>query len=114
MGRRIGDMLENIVYLELKRRFDEIYYFKTAQGYEVDFLIKEYEQVTHLIQVNQTIADKKTKNRELRSLVKAADELKRSNQIELLLLSMDTSQEEIIDGYTIKVINILEWLLLLV
>lgn len=54
-------MLENIVYLELKRRHSEIYYFKTAQGYEVDFLMKEYEKITHLVQVSQTLVDEKTK-----------------------------------------------------
>jgi predicted AAA+ superfamily ATPase len=112
VGKRIGDMLENIVYLELKRRFSEIYYFKTAQGYEVDFLIKEYEKVTHLVQVSQTLADEKTKKRELRSLVKAAKELYNANDIELLLLTMDTTKEEVLEGQTIKIVNILEWLLL--
>ncbi len=112
VGKRIGDMLENIVYLELKRRYDEIYYFKTAQGYEVDFLIKEYEQITSLIQVSQTLTDDKTKKRELRALVKGSDELKHSENINLVLLTMDKSYTEIIDDETIKVINILEWLLL--
>ena len=35
--------------LELKRNFDELYYFKTKQGYEVDFLVKQRKKVTHLI-----------------------------------------------------------------
>ena len=112
VGRRIGDMLENIVYLELKRRHSEIYYFKTSQGYEVDFLIKEYETVTHLIQVSQTLTDTKTKKRELRALVKAASELKHSEDIKLSLITMDRSHDESIDGHGIEVVNILEWLLL--
>ena len=111
VGKCIGDMLENIVYLELKRRHDEIYYFKTAQGYEVDFLIKEYEKITHLVQVSQTLVDEKTKKRELRALVKASDELKHSDDIKLSLLTMDQSYEETMDSKTIEVINILEWLL---
>ena len=112
VGKRIGDMLENIVYLELNRRYSEIYYFKTAQGYEVDFLIKEYEKITHLVQVSQTLQDEKTKKRELRALIKASDELKHSENIDLLLLTMDESCTETIDNKTIKVVNILEWLLL--
>jgi len=111
VGKRIGDMLENIVYLELKRRYGEIYYFKTAQGYEVDFLIKEYAEITHLIQVSQTLLDKKTKKRELRALVKASDELQHTKRTKLYLLTMDESYTERIDGKTIEVINILEWLL---
>ncbi|MEA1973670.1 MAG: ATP-binding protein, partial [Candidatus Cloacimonadota bacterium] len=112
VGKRIGDMLENIVYLELKRRYSEIFYFKTAQGYEVDFLIKEYEQITHLVQVSQTISDDKTKKRELRALIKAVDELKHADHTKLYLLTMDESYTENIDGRTIEVINLLEWLLL--
>ena len=111
VGKRIGDMLENIVYLELNRRHSEIYYFKTAQGYEVDFLIKEYEKITHLVQVSKTLQDKKTKKRELRALVKASDELKHSKNINLLLLTMDESCTETIDDKTIKIVNIIEWLL---
>ncbi len=111
VGKRIGDMLENIVYLELKRRHSEIYYFKTAQGYEVDFLMKEYEKITHLVQVSQTLVDEKTKKRELRALVKASDELKHSDSIKLSLLTMDQCYTETIDGKTIEVVNILEWLL---
>ncbi len=112
VGKRIGDMLENIVYLELKRRYGEIYYFKTAQGYEVDFLLKEYEQITHLVQVSQTTTDEKTKKRELRALVKAHDELKYTNNTKLWLLTMDNSRTEEVGGKMIEVMNIIEWLLL--
>ena len=111
VGKRIGDMLENIVYLELKRRHSEIYYVKTAQGYEVDFLIKEYEKITYLVQVSHTLSDAKTKKRELRALIKASDELQRSNEIQLSLLTMDPSSEEIVDDKKIQIINVLEGLL---
>jgi predicted AAA+ superfamily ATPase len=111
VGKRIGDLLENIVYLELKRRFDELYYFKTKQGYEIDFLVKQKERVTQLVQVSQTLKDEKTKKRELRALVKGSLELKYSENIQLLLITMDDSSTEIIDGLEIEVLNILEWLL---
>ena len=112
VGKRTGDMLENIVYLELRRRYSEIYYFKTSQGYEVDFLIKEYKDITHLVQVSQTLIDEKTKKRELRSLVKASDELAHSENVALLLLTMDETRTELVDGKRVEVVNILEWLLL--
>lgn len=111
VGKRTGDMLENIIYLELKRRYSEIYYFKTSQGYEVDFLIKEYKDITHLVQVSQTLVDEKTKKRELRSLLKASDELAHSASVELLLLSMDETHTEFVDDKRVEVVNILEWLL---
>ena len=112
VGKRTGDMLENIVYLELRRRYSEIYYFKTSQGYEVDFLIKEYKDITHLVQVSQTLVNEKTKKRELRSLVKASDELAHSENVALLLLTMDETRTELVDGKRVEVVNILEWLLL--
>ena len=112
VGQRIGDLLENIVYLELRRRYEDIYYFKTTQNYEVDFLIKEREKITHLIQVSQTLVDTKTKNRELRALVKASTELQYTTETKLLVLTMDDSSSEEIDGVTIELCNVYEWLLL--
>jgi len=112
VGKRIGDLLENIVYLELKRKFEEIYYFKTAQNYEIDFLVKQRETITHLIQVSMTLEDEKTKKRELRALVKAATELKYTQDTTLMLLTMDESSSELFDGVEIEIINILEWLIL--
>ena len=113
VGKRIGDLLENIVYLELKRRFEEIYYFKTEQGYEVDFLIKDREEITHLIQVSQTLKDNKTKKRELRALIKASKELKHINHTKLLLITMDSSSVELVDGVEIEVLNVIEWCIML-
>ena len=111
VGKRIGDLLENIVYLELRRKFEEIYYFKTAQNYEVDFLVKQREKITHLIQVSLTVKDEKTKKRELRALAKSAIELKHTNDTKLMLLTMDESIIEEFDGVKIEVINVFEWLL---
>ncbi len=113
VGKRIGDLLENIVYLELKRRFEEIYYFKTEQGYEVDFLIKDREEITHLIQVSQTLKDNKTKKLELRALIKASNELKHINHTKLLLITMDSSSVELVDGVEIEVLNVIEWCIML-
>ena len=113
MGKRTGDLLENIVYLELKRQFDEIYYFKTAQNYEVDFLVKDREKITHLIQVSQTLVDERTKKRELRALVKALKELAYTEDTKLLLITMDDGCVDLGDGGEIEVMNVLEWLLLI-
>ncbi len=111
VGKRTGDILENIVYLELRRRYEEIYYFKTKQGYEVDFLIKEHERIVKLVQVSQTLSDEKTKKRELRALLKASDELDLSSDTELIVVTMDAAHEETTEGDMIKIVNVVEWLL---
>jgi len=112
VGKRKGDYLENIVFLELKRRFSDIYYYKTAQSYEVDFLVKNYQQITHLIQVSYALNDEKTLKREIRALLKANSELKKDNDIELLIITNDESREITKEGIKIKVVNIFEWLLI--
>ena len=70
-----GKKIENIVFLELKRRDKEIYYIK-APNYEVDFLIREGRTLSELIQVSWSLDDEKTKNREVKALILAAKEYK--------------------------------------
>ena len=60
-----------------------------------------------------SIKDEKTKKREIRSLIKAYSDFKyHQDDIELILITMDRSSTEEIDGKIIKIINILEWLIL--
>jgi len=105
VGKRQGDILENILFLELRRRHENIYYYKTKEGYEVDFLIKEGEKIVALIQVTLTLSEEKTRKRELRALKKAQMEL--GCQCPLIVLTMDRSQE--MEG--VRVTNAIEWLL---
>jgi len=69
-----GRMLENVVFLELLRREKEIYYWKTRNGYEVDFVIMENLKVKELVQVAWDVSDEKSLKREERALLKAMEE----------------------------------------
>ncbi len=110
-GKRKGYLLENIVFLQLKKSFNEIYYYKTSQNYEIDFLIKEKETIRALIQVCYNFENKKTFEREVRALLKAANELKFAEQSELLILTLENSQKLFIENKEIKIKNVIEWLL---
>jgi len=103
-----GRMLENLVFLELKREGSEICYYKTKENLEVDFLIKKKTIVKNLIQVSWDLSDAKTKEREIKSLFSAIEELKLKNG---LLLTYE--EEEVIkkDGKTIIVKPTYKWLL---
>lgn len=70
----IGHYLENLVYLELRRQGREVYYFKTANGLEVDFAVREGHKLKELIQVALDMNNEKTRTRELKALFKAMDE----------------------------------------
>ncbi len=106
-----GSDIETIVFLELKRRGYKIYYYKTSNDLECDFIIEKDNCIKALIQVSKSISDEKTRNRELSSFSKTIDELKLKD-IELLVITEDNSSDIVIDNKTIKVLNILEWLIL--
>lgn len=69
-----GRYLENAVFLELRRRGKELFYYRTGNGHEVDFICREGRKITDLIQVAKELRDEKTKSRELRALFRAMDE----------------------------------------
>ncbi|MDP2749351.1 MAG: ATP-binding protein [Nanoarchaeota archaeon] len=68
-----GRMLENLVFLHLRRKFKNIYYFK--ENNECDFLIKEKEKITAAIQVCFELNDE-NKDREVEGLKEAMRKFK--------------------------------------
>jgi predicted AAA+ superfamily ATPase len=75
-----GALYENLVAVALKQ--EEItgrvslFYWRSPQNEEVDFVVKEGLRVTRLIQVCTDITDLKTLKREMRALIKASQELR--------------------------------------
>lgn len=96
-------LLENLVFVELKRRFDEVYYYK--RNFETDFYIPKEDL---LIQVSYDMTDIETEQRELKALQKAKKELNCKNTI---IITYDTNKELMLDGKNIKVISAWKWLL---
>ncbi len=109
VGSRKGQNLETIVFLELRRRRQEIFYYKTQNNREVDFVIKEGQAIKELIQVSYTMDDEQTRKREFTALKCAFDEL--SDSPRCLLLTMDSSETVQWQGVDIEVLNIIDWLL---
>ncbi|HPE84965.1 MAG TPA: ATP-binding protein [Chlamydiales bacterium] len=69
-----GRLLENVVFLELKRRGYEVYYYKTKNDYEIDFLINK-QNAFELIQVCSSLDEPSTRAREIRALEMASNEI---------------------------------------
>lgn len=67
-GSDRGRMLENLVFIELKRRNAEIYYFRGK--YECDFVIKQDFKI-QIIQVCADLDQAETRNREISGLMEA-------------------------------------------
>lgn len=69
-----GQMLENMVFTGLRRVTREIYYYKTKQGYEVDFLAIRPDGGKMLVQACELLDDQTTKAREVLALAAAMEE----------------------------------------
>jgi predicted AAA+ superfamily ATPase len=107
-----GKLIENIVFCELLRRNYkpniDIFYYKTKNGKEVDFVLKQATKINKLIQVCYNISDINTKEREIKSLLTASEELSCNN---LEIISWDYEAEEKHKGKTIKFVPLWKWLL---
>ncbi|GFO96694.1 putative ATPase [groundwater metagenome] len=71
----IRRLAETVIFLEIRRRNFEVYYWKGRDGYEVDFVVKEGQKLTELIQVAWDVRDEATRRREERALQFAMEEL---------------------------------------
>lgn len=100
-----GKLLENLVFLALRRRTQEIYYYAGAGGSEVDFYLPEARA---LIQVSQSLAQPTTREREIRALTEAMRSLGLDHG---LILTEGSAAPIIENGLTIEVRALAEWLL---
>jgi uncharacterized protein len=103
-----GRILETVVFLEIKKRQSEIFYFKNEDGSEVDFLIREKNTNKELIQVSWDLENAETKKREVDSLLKAMKELKLKKAT---ILTNNENEELIFDEGTITVKPAVRWIL---
>jgi hypothetical protein len=70
-----GPLLENMVFMQLRRNGYEVEYLNTSDGYEVDFFARhQVKDDTILIQVCWDMSDRKTFEREVRGLTSAMNE----------------------------------------
>ncbi len=97
-----GHLLENIIYLELKRRNNQVWIGKT-NNLEVDFVVRNNEGFTQYIQVSQTVQNETTLERELAPFDTIAD------HHDKLLITMDYDTGTL-NG--VKKINALDWLII--
>lgn len=99
-----GRLLENLAFLALRQKTDEIYYL-AIEGLEVDFYLPETRQ---LIQVTQNMENPSTREREFRSLEAASSKVKVN---EALILSGGNEEAVALNGLNVKIRSTAEWLL---
>lgn len=100
-----GRKLENLVYQHLRRKGLEIYYFKDKK--ECDFVVREKNSITHLIQVCFDLS-MNNQQREINGLLEAMSYFDVSGGT---IVTFDQKDEFILDDKTIEVIPAHFWLM---
>ncbi len=102
----IGRLLENTVFLELRRRGHEVWFYKSQKNQEADFLVNPNHPT--LIQVCYDLQNPGTRQREISSLLVCMKELKMDYGIILT-----KNEEEVIhsDNLIIDIFPVWKWLL---
>ncbi len=99
----LGKLYENLVAIDLRRREMagelEVYFWRGRLHEEVDFVVKQGLRVTQLLQVCLNAEDPRTKEREVRSLLKASAELGCQR---LLVLTEKAEHEEQVSWFGLK------------
>jgi len=101
-----GRILENLVFLELRRREKEVFYYKGNK--ECDFIVKDGVKLLSAIQVSQ-ILNNENRDREISGLLEAMESLKISSG---MILTEDQEEKIKIKGKKIDVFPIWKWMLI--
>jgi len=75
LSENFGKLLENQVYLDLRRQGKQVFYYRTSDGCEVDFITQDSQGKYEMIQVVWDMNDQETLEREQRALRQAEKEL---------------------------------------
>lgn len=100
-----GRMLENLVFINLRKNYKSVFYFKDKN--ECDFVAGEKAKISLAAQVCYNL-NEDNKNREVNGLLEALEKLKLH---EGLILTYNQEEEIKIEKKTIKVKPVWKWLL---
>jgi hypothetical protein len=97
-----------MVYNQLRRKYDreQIFYYKTSAGFEIDFVTLERSQIAELIQVCGQLDVPATKERETRAAFAAMQEL---NLARATIITRDETETLVDRGKTLHIIPFYRW-----
>jgi hypothetical protein len=100
-----GKLLENLIFLDLRKKSKEIYYLTTQNGFEINFYLPETRT---MIQVTQNMSNPTTKEREIRAMQDAINTVDAEH---LVILSEENEDPIKVGNKEIRIISIPDWLL---
>ena len=98
--------MENLVFIELRRRHKEVWYHNGK--HECDFIIRKKETITEAIQVCYSLSDPVVRKRELSGLKEAMQCYKLKHG---MIITREEQEEIKVDGLVISVVPVAGWLL---
>jgi uncharacterized protein len=109
VGMDYGKLLENCVALELMKRYEEVYYYRTTKRLEVDFIVFEpSSDKPSLFQVCESLSSSDTYKREVNALFQAIHDHNLNTGV--IITSFD-EKNITQDDMTISVIPVWKWML---
>ena len=103
-----GRLLENFVFMELRRKRLAIEYYRTKNGLEVDFIVTGHGDAQTLYQASLDLRDEQTRKREVRALTTAMQE---TGIHCATIVSLDTEEQIETDAGVINVVPAWLWAL---
>jgi len=113
----LGRLMENLVAIELIRRryntikIDDLFYYQSPQGYEIDFVIKQGLEVKELIQVTYASDFDEISPREYRALIKASELFKGAK---LTIVTWDYEDQRVLEWWgkkaSVRFVPLWKWL----
>lgn len=105
-SKNSGHILENLVFLELRRQGADIFYHLGKK--ECDFLVRQGTEISAAIQVSYDLSDPKTREREIAGLVEAIRTYRLKNGT---IVSMDEEDSLTVENFNIEIVPARKWLL---
>ena len=103
-----GHLLENMMFTHLRRHTDQIYYYRTKKGKEIDFIWIDNRGKKHLMQITFSLKDPVTRKREISSLLSAIKEL---NLQEATIITYNEEEHIKVETGVIKIIPAWKYML---
>lgn len=112
LSKDSGKLMENLVFTELLKRGLrpnlELFYYKTRNNREVDFVIRKGHRVSELVQVAYDTSNSDVVEREMKALLEAQEELRASK---LTILTWNEKKEINKNDVLVNFVPLWEWLI---
>jgi len=112
LSPNLGRLLENMVFIELLRRGLrpelDLFYYRTRNDKEVDFICRQGYQMNQLIQVCFDVSTSRVLKRETDALIESAGEL---NCSDLMVITWNKEETLRLKDCTIRLVPVWKWLI---